>query len=148
VKTRAIHGPALALLLLALTACAASSKPDRQTLQQTFATINADCAPWDGSAFTLSVATGAGGSINISVWQAPDIATRTVFSFPDATGRVGNAAYRTLSGDIQALRGTVSFDRVQIGSSVEGAFDLTSESGKQFSGQFEAFWGNQRALCG
>ena len=147
-NARTLRRPALGLLLLALTACAACSKPVPQNLEQTFATVNADCAPWDGSAFTLSIATGAGGSIDISIWQAPDIATRTVFSFPDSTGQAGNAVYRTLSGDVQALRGTVSFDRVQIGSSVQGAFDLTSESGKQFSGRFEAFWGQQRALCG
>ncbi len=136
------------MLLLVLTACTVGSKPISRNLGPTSATINADCAPWDGSAFTLSIATGAGGSIVISIWQAPDIANPTVFSFPDSTGKVGNAVYRTLSGASQELRGSVSFDRVQVGPSVQGTFDLTSERGNQFSGQFEAFWGSQRALCG
>jgi len=72
----------------------------------------------------------------------------TDFSFPDPTGRVGNAVYRTAFGDYQVLRGTVWFGRVKTGHSVEGRFALTSESGLQFIGQFEAMWGNTAAFCG
>ena len=144
-----VHRFILALLLLALAASAACSKPPAPHISAPmFATINADCAPWDGSAFTLSIGTSHGGSISVSIWQAPDMADRAVFSFPDSTGQVGNAVYWTLDGASQPMRGTVAFDRVQVGPSVQGSFDLTADTGEHFTGQFEAFWGQQRALCG
>jgi hypothetical protein len=112
------------------------------------AAIHADCAPWDGSAFIVSIPVGSGGSIDISIWQAPDLLRPMTFSFPDPTGRTGTAVYRTAAGDNQMLRGTVSFVRVETGRPVEGSFVLAADRGMKFRGQFEATWGNTATMCG
>src|SRR5687768_7811837 len=51
------------------------------------ATINRDCAPWDGAAFTVSIPYDSVSTITISIWQSPDIKFPSTFSFPDPTGR-------------------------------------------------------------
>ena len=90
------------------------------------ATVNRDCAPWDGSAFTVSIPYNSESVINISIWQSPDIKLPVTFSFPDETGQVGNAAYWSLSGEYEQLSGKVSFQRVGERSPVEGEFSFTS----------------------
>jgi hypothetical protein len=120
-----------------------------QELAQVFpATVNRDCAPWDGAAFTVSVSTNDETIINISIWQSPDIKLPVKFSFPDETGQVGNAAYLSPSGEYEQLSGKVSFTRVAEGSPVEGEFSFTSERGERFSGKFEAQWENEIVYCG
>ena len=112
------------------------------------ATVTRDCAPWDGSAFTVVVPMEAGGVINVSIWQAPDIKLPVTFSFPDNTGQVGNASYQLASGEYEQLSGTVFFQRVAEGSQVEGKFELVTETGQRFEGQFKAEWEEQLMMCG
>jgi hypothetical protein len=112
------------------------------------ATINRDCAPWDGAAFTLSIPDGSGAFIDVSIWQSPDFIFPVTFSFPDQTGRVGNAVYRSADGSFEALSGKVFFWRVEQGIPVEGEFNLVTGAGQQFKGKFKANWGDFLALCG
>ena len=121
-----------------------------QTPAQIFpATVNRDCAPWDGSAFTVSVPIMPDGTkIDISIWQSPDIKFPVNFSFPDATGQVGNALLLLPVGLPEQLTGNVFFQRVDMENPVEGEFDLISENGEQFKGKFVAEWGNMVVYCG
>jgi hypothetical protein len=112
------------------------------------ATVNRDCAPWDGSAFRVSIPLEDGTVIDIAIWQAPDIRFSKTFSFPDDAGQVGNASLRSASDEYQQLSGTVFFQRVNEGSPVDGRFELTTEAGQRFEGQFKAEWENTIALCG
>jgi hypothetical protein len=112
------------------------------------ATINRDCAPWDGSAFTVSIPSSERTIINVSIWQSPDIKLPATFSFPDETGQIGFAYILTEPDHIQELVGEVSFSRVEEEIPVEGEFNLTNESGEQFRGRFKADWGNQVVYCG
>jgi hypothetical protein len=112
------------------------------------ATVNRDCAPWDGSAFTVSIPLNNGTIIYISIWQSPSFNFPKKFSFPDNSGQVGNASLRSASDEYQQLSGTVSFRYVAEGSPVEGTFELVTEAGQRFEGQFKAEWGDQMALCG
>lgn len=112
------------------------------------ATINRDCAPWDGSAFTLSIPTEDGTIIHISIWQSPDIKLPVSFSFPDETGQIGAAYILPELHPLQQFSGEVSFKRVEEGIPVEGVFNLETESGKQFKGRFKAEWGNELVYCG
>ena len=112
------------------------------------ATINRDCAPWDGSAFTVSVPMKDGAIIYISIWQSPDISLPVTFSFPDETGQIGFAYILPELDPLQQLSGEVSFRRVEEGNPVEGEFDFTTESGRRFNGKFKAEWGNVAAMCG
>jgi len=120
-----------------------------QAPEQIFpATVNRDCAPWDGSAFTVSIPLNNGTIIDISVWQSPSFNFPKTFSFPDNSGQVGNASYRSNAGEYKQLSGTVSFRHVAEGSPVDGRFELVTEAGQRFEGQFKAEWGNQMAMCG
>ena len=124
------------------------STRNREPAQVFPATVNRDCAPWDGSAFTVSIPYDSESVINISIWQSPDIKLPVTFSFPDETGRVGNAVYLSPSGEYEQLSGKVSFSRVGEGSPVKGEFSFTSERGQEFKGRFTAEWENLIAMCG
>jgi hypothetical protein len=112
------------------------------------AVVEADCAPWDGAAFTLSIPFDTGRLARISIYQAPDIQRRVTFSFPDPTGHVGSAFYHPEFGEDAALGGTVTFESVQKGVPVQGKFDLLSTAGLRLRGRFDATWVDRRALCG
>ena len=112
------------------------------------ATINRDCAPWDGAAFTVRMPLNDEDVIDISIWQAPDIKFSKTFSFPDNTGQVGNASLIDPAGSYEQLTGEVWFKGVSEGQTVAGGFRLKSERGEVFEGRFAAAWEGQIALCG
>jgi len=117
--------------------------------QQIFpATINRDCAPWDGAAFTISISMNDGMIVNISIWQAPDIKLPVTFSFPDHTGQVGNSSLFLQIGMPEQLTGKVFFQKIDQEHQVEGEFDLHTEAGRHFKGRFIAEWSDQVILCG
>jgi hypothetical protein len=115
---------------------------------QTFpATINRDCAPWDGSAFTISIPM-EGQSITISIYQSPEIKFPTTFSFPDDTMSVGTALLILPIGSPEQLTGKVVLQGVEQDRPVAGQFDLITNTGEHFKGKFIAEWGNEMVLCG
>jgi hypothetical protein len=148
-KSRTAFTIAIGLLILGLSIALFTFSTRNQAATQIFAaTINRDCAPWDGAAFTVSIPMDNGAIINISIWHAPDIKRPATFSFPDITGQVGNAAYLSPSGENEQLSGKISFQRVGDGNPVEGEFRFTSQRGEQFNGKFKAEWGNRIVMCG
>lgn len=112
------------------------------------AAINHDCAPWDGSAFTVSIPWKDAATINISIYESPDIRLPATFTFPDETMKVGNALLLRPIDTPEQLNGKVFFARVETGKMVEGRFDLISERDEKFRGMFRAEWGNQVVYCG
>ncbi len=120
---------------------------DQAPVQIFPATIHRDCAPWDGSAFTVQIPLQSGTVIDISIWQSPEINFPKTFSFPDTSGQVGNAILIPSAGVPQPLSGTVSFSRVDASIVVEGEFDLSDEAGNQFKGNFNAEWQELMMLC-
>jgi len=124
------------------------SKRAQEPVQFFPATVNRDCGPWDGSAFTVSIPMDAGTSIDISIWQSPDIKFPKTFSFPDDTGQVGNALFRSRAGEYEVLSGEVRFESVSEAMPLAGRFSLKSASGGKYIGQFTAEWGSQMAFCG
>jgi len=112
------------------------------------ATINRDCAPWDGSAFTMSIPMSAEVVINISIYQSPDIKLPVAFSFPDETTRVGNALLLLPVGLPEQLTGKVWFQGVEQRAPVAGEFELITQAGRTFNGKFKAEWGNEIVYCG
>jgi hypothetical protein len=148
-KARTQFFLAIALLILVLGIAWFTFSTRNQAAISVFpATVNRDCAPWDGAAFTVSVSTNDETIINISIWQSPDIKLPVKFSFPDEIGQVGNADYLSPSGEYEQLSGKVSFIRVAEGSPVEGEFNFMTENRKNFKGKFFAEWGNQIVMCG
>ena len=111
------------------------------------ATINRDCAPWDGSAFTISIPM-KGQGIAISIYQSPEIKLPTAFLFAEDTLSTGNALLILPLGSPQQLTGKVSFQKVAQDTPVQGQFDLVTNSGEHFKGRFSAEWKNEIVLCG
>jgi hypothetical protein len=146
-RTQFLIAIGVLILIFAIT-WISFSRRDQEPEQTLQATINRDCAPWDGSAFTVSVPMKDGTIIYISIWQSPDIKLPARFSFPDETGQVGSAYILPELDPLQPLSGEVSFRRVEEGIPVEGEFNFMTESGKQFKGKFKAGWGNEIIYCG
>lgn len=124
------------------------SLPKQEPVQLFPATVNRDCAPWDGAAFTVSIRYDPTTTITISIWQSPDINFPTTFSFPDETGQIGYAYVLPQLDPLEELSGEVFFLRVDEGMLIEGRFNFTSERGGQFEGRFIAEWGNEVIYCG
>lgn len=137
----------LLILILGMALFTFSTR-NREPLQTFPATVNRDCAPWDGAAFTVSIPYNSTSTIMISIWQSPDIRLPITFSFPDETGQIGFAYILPELDPLQQLSGKVRFRHVDGESPVEGEFNLLMESGQKFKGKFEAEWGNQIAMCG
>jgi hypothetical protein len=124
------------------------SAPGWQAPQVFPATVNRDCAPWDGAAFSVKISMPNGPALDLSIWQSPDISLPTKFTFPGKTGQGGNALLVLPSGMPEQLTGEVRFQSVRPGTPVEGRFSLKSASGEQFQGTFVAQWDEQIVLCG
>jgi hypothetical protein len=135
----------LVLGALILSGCAAPAAENEPPFP---AGVEADCAPWDGPAFTASVPFDTGRLITISIYRSPDIEGRHTFAFPDSSGRVGIAMFWPEFGAAEELAGSVSFDNVQRGTPIHGTFDLRSASGVRYHGRFLAIWGQRQAYCG
>ena len=146
-KSRTLFFITIGLFILGIAIFTFSTRNQEPT-QMFTATVNRDCAPWDGSAFRVSVPMEAGVVINISIWQAPDIKFSRTFMFPDDTGQVGNVSLLLANGEYETLSGEVRLEGVSEGKPFAGRFNLKSERGGMYVGQFEAEWDNQIALCG
>ena len=120
-----------------------------QAVTQTLpATIQHDCAPWDGAAFTVSIPLPGGDALSISIWQAPELSSPKTFSFPDNTGQVGNASLMHSGGAAEQLSGKVFFSSIKEGSPVEGRLELSTDNGQRFAEKFRAEWDDQIVMCG
>jgi hypothetical protein len=142
--------PSVLIFLFVIAAgsiCFFSVMKNPTPLQLFPAVIKRDCAPWDGSAFTISMPFEE-SVINISIYRSPNIRLPVTFSIPDETVRDGNALLLRAAGFPEQLTGKVWFPYVDEGKTVEGRFSLTSESGQQFDGKFVAEWENQAVYCG
>ena len=146
-KSRTLFFIVLGLLILGIGWYTFSAR--NQVPAQIFpATVNRDCAPWDGSAFRVLVQMEAGAVINISIWQAPDIKFSKTFIFPEDTGQIGNVSLVLANGEYESLTGEVRLEGVSEGKPFAGRFNLKSERGGMYVGQLKAEWDNQIALCG
>jgi len=112
------------------------------------ATVNRDCAPWDGSAFTVFVRYDATTTITISIWKSPELKFPVMFSFPDKTGQVGIAYILPELDPLEELTGKVWLQRVGQGIPLVGRFRLTSVQGRVYEGRFVAEWASQVVYCG
>ena len=82
----------LALLLIALGGIWFFYAWEAQAPAQVFpATVDRDCAPWDGSAFTVSIPLSDTSTISISIYRSPDIKLPSSYSFSDETMSEGHA---------------------------------------------------------
>lgn len=112
------------------------------------ATVNRECAPWDGAAFAVSFRYDPLTTITIFIWKSPNFRLPVTFSFPDEMMSTG-IAYSVMELDPwEELTGKVTFQRVEVGVPLEGKFSFTSARGEIYEGRFLAEWGNQIVYCG
>jgi len=147
IKSRTLFFIVIGLLLLGVAVFTFSTR-NQEPAQVFTATVNRDCAPWDGAAFTIRMPFQNGDVIAISIWKSPDFKFSKTFSFPDDTGQVGHASLLLGNGEYEALSGEVRFEGVSEGMPIEGRFRFTSERGGEYVGQFRAEWENQVSMCG
>ena len=131
------------MLALLLAACAPS-----QQAPTLAATINRDCGPADGPAFTVEIPMDARGRLVVSIWQAPEISGRARFTLTDPTDATGSATLFTSADSFEPLSGTITFEGVSPERPVQGDLRLISASGEVFEGAFTAEWGDFQAYCG
>lgn len=153
-----------AALLLGLSSLRTAAAPARNAGSSPPATVQLDCAPWDGPAFSLWIpAEGVGGPahawLHLKIWQDPR-ASMGRFTFPDSSLRSGKGLVtlvrhlrspRDTRGPQQrgeALKGSVTFTRVSPTEDVLGELDLTSERNTRLQGRFRAGWVGGPARCG
>lgn len=146
-KSRKLLIISIALLMLGIAFFAFSPRKP-EPLSMFPASASLDCAPWDGAAFTVQIPWQGGDVIDISIWQAPEIQFPVTFNFPDDTGQVGNVILTHPSGLPNALTGEVWLKNVSVGNVIQGRFNLKSEGGGLYQGQFAAQWSEQITLCG
>jgi hypothetical protein len=112
----------------------------------------ADCAPWDGPAFTVAV--GQQGSkvdpkhpwLRISIWHPVESRHGVTYRFPDTDGRTGAVTYGGTA--FPSPTGTVSFSRNAATSDVDGSFDLVTPNGRRLTGRFHGSWVPRTIMCG
>ena len=124
------------------------SMKDQEGTRVFEATVNRECAPWDGSAFKVSIPYDPGSVVEFSIWRSPDIKLPNTFTFVDQNGKIGDAFYVPLFHTAEPLNGTVSFKQVEEDSPVTGEFNLRTEKGDRFYGKFHAIWENKVMICG
>lgn len=124
------------------------SLPRSEPVHSFPATVNRDCAPWDGAAFTLTIEFDSITTLYISIWRSPDILFPSTFELPDDEAQIGNAYILPELDPYTPLSGEVWFQRVEEGMPIEGRFSLTSERGEMFEGRFVAEWESQVIYCG
>ena len=112
------------------------------------ATVSRDCAPWDGTAFTIAIQYNPDTRVYISIWKSPDIPFPSAFEIPDVERQVGEAYIHSESGMRVELSGKVWFQRVEEGTRIRGRFRLTSERGEAYEGGFAAEWESLTVYCG
>jgi hypothetical protein len=121
---------------------------DQEPAQTFPATVTNDCAPWDGSAFTVAIKYDSLTEIYISIWKAPDIKLPSTVVLPDDEGQVGHAYILPELGPFVQLSGEVFLQSVSVDKPVEGRFRFKSERGELFEGKFKAEWGEEVIFCG
>ena len=124
------------------------SRRDQDNTKVFEATINRECAPWDGAAFKVSIPYNPGSMVEISVWRSPDIKFPTAFTFSDQNGKIGDAFYVPLFGTAEPVSGIVSIKQVEEDGPVQGKFNLRTDNGYHVQGKFHATWENKIAICG
>jgi len=123
-------------------------KQKQEPLPHYAASIQQDCAPWDGGAFLLKIPLENGNFIDVAIWESPALQSEKTFFFEEPS-QVGTASLVHSSASAEQLVGKVFFTRVNLDSPVEGTFELeTIDSGQHFEGQFHATWLDRIRLCG
>ena len=123
------------ILLFGITWFSFSTR-NQEAAQVYTATINRDCAPWDGAAFAMSFRYGSITTITISIWQLPSFTFPVTFSFPHETIRIGIA------------HSLPELDPLEEGIPAEGEFNFMTENGKISKGSSSQSGDNQIVMCG
>lgn len=153
-------GAVLLCLVLGVFSSSLHAQDSMMSSAKSQAKIFYASAPWDGAAYAIEIPLEADkespqGYLRINIWGNPEFSEITAYSFTgveDSGGGpgkgIGRASYQAVLNKSSpvALKGDIEFGSLQKDKPVIGIYVLTSLDGKrQFSGHFEAAWGNKSA---
>lgn len=155
---------AMVTLSMNLIASTVKGSDRNGTIPTPLATVERDCAPWDGPAFSVWIpAEKLGGPsqswVYLRIWQQPED-SKGLFKFPSDGQRQKGAVVFFLDLESpkklnwqnqprQQLKGTVRFLRVDSKENVLAELDFVSDKNVQLRGNFEAKWDQDyRPVCG
>ncbi|MFN8861229.1 MAG: hypothetical protein ACK5ZR_13045 [Gemmatimonadaceae bacterium] len=125
------------------------------------ATVEPDCAPWDGAALAFWIPTERlggprNGWLSLRLWLPPTRAAGR-YDFPDTTDRIGRVVHfvgltspKAIDWATQPheeLRGVVQVDRVDTNHPVRLDLDFTAVTGTRLTGRIEAQWIGAGGVC-
>ena len=113
----------------------------------------ADCAPWDGPAFTIAIGPPGATAVDpehawlrISIWHEPGSRHGATYRFPDRDGRTGAVQFGGTA--YPSVTGTVRFPPRGADDEIRGSFDFAAPDGQRFAGSFRGTWSSRRVMCG
>jgi hypothetical protein len=144
----------VSVITLALLVTAANGTP--ANLKYSYGWIQRTCAPWDGAAIGITLATKpveckrtpAFPYINMGVWKGLPIHDGQVVKFT-AISDIGFASRCSNENNCErAESGEITFDTFKEGTSAAGRYELHFKGGDVVSGKFDVKWCEFREFCG
>ncbi len=142
---------ALLIFALVLGASAQAASPTYST-----GSIQASCAPWDGPAVAMTVATkpfvpkhaSEPPYLNINIWKdLPHYDGQTIEL--TSTSSAGSASRCLKESQCElATSAEIRIDHFKTGSGATGHYELRFKSGETLSGNFDLTWVDTRMICG
>ena len=133
----------------------ASAQTDKATYSTGY--IQGSCAPWDGSAIAITLATKPfqpkdrpkTPSLNINIWKDLPLHDGQTINLTSTSG-AGSAIRCVTEGKAceVATSAEIHFDKFKAGSGATGHYELQFKNGDSLSGDFAVKWVEVRMFCG
>jgi len=141
-------------VLLPLLAC--SSNEGRPGAEWPYAVAGSDCAPWDGPAFSLTLAREASSSgepgyplLHLNVYHPQDEVLGHTFEFSPTDTQEGGGSYcRAAEACVATSEVWIRFEQLKSDSTVAGKYRFTLPDGHHETGSFHARFAARQAMCG
>jgi len=143
--------------LVALLLLQAGAQDNQSTQSKyIYATIQSSCAPWDGAAIAMTLATKPlqckrapeGPFLNMGVWKDLPLHSGQVVTITPGTSN-GFASRCTKENECEAVQSAeITFDTYKEGQGAKGHYELHFKGGDTLTGTFDAKWCEVREMCG
>ena len=142
------------LITLALLVAAANGAPANS--KYSYGLIQRSCAPWDGPAIAITLATKpveckrfpTSQYINMGVWRGLPIHSGQTVKFTEYSD-IGFASRCANQDNCErAESGEITFDTFKEGTGTTGHYELHFKNGDTVTGRFDIKWCEFREMCG
>ena len=144
----------LSLITILLLVTIASGVPSDS--KYSYGLIQRTCAPWDGAAIALTLATKpveckrvpTSDYLNIGVWRGLPIHDGQTVKFTSVSDDGFASRCSKANNCERAESGEITFDTFKEGASATGHYELHFKGGETLSGKFDVKWCEFREFCG